>query len=238
MDSSSSPTSTGTAQELGGGVGNMPSRTKHAKTHFKTSTIVLGVGIFLGVVGASLLLGFGIGFVKPYMDVKHLRPGRCEVAFVNYMDKIVTCECGRDAGSCRSKYPCVRVLVNLTVPTSDLPNSIVSQLSPSHTYSKVDSDTSQPDGAHHNDDITDKDGDVINNADDIIMDYEDTLDNKMILSEDMKKTTIQNITLYDSFETFALQHQTLKVREALTGLPPPLPTCRAQIYWMSTIVQD
>ena len=51
--------------------------------------MILGLGIFLGVVGASLLLGFGIGYVKPYMDVKSMKSGHCVVALAENEEPLV-----------------------------------------------------------------------------------------------------------------------------------------------------
>ena len=116
---------------------NMPPRNKN-KPWIKTSTVILGLGIFLGVVGASLLLGFGIGYIKPYMDVKNMKPGHCVVALAESEKPLVTCACGRDAGSCHSQYPCLKILVNLTVDTELLPKG-ASLTSDSDTQNESDS---------------------------------------------------------------------------------------------------
>ena len=66
--------------DIGSQQGSMPPlRPKTNRPWIKTSTVILGLGIFLGVVGASLLLGFGIGYVKPYMVVKSMKSGHCVV---------------------------------------------------------------------------------------------------------------------------------------------------------------
>ncbi len=100
----------------------------------KTSTLVLGLGIFLGVVGVSLLLGFGIGYVGPYMEVQNMRSGSCAVTLAVHEEPLVTCACGR--GSCQSKYPCLKMLVNMTVETEQLPEGRVPGVSDNDTESE------------------------------------------------------------------------------------------------------
>lgn len=149
----------------------------------KTSTFVVGLGIFLGVVGASLLLGFGLAYVKPYMDVKNMRSGQCAVTLAANEEPFVTCACGRDAGSCHSKYPCLKILVNMTVQMEDITlgasNSIgvESRTEPSVADSARNQSEELP----------------------------------MVVSDSHQHVTIYNVTLYDSYETFQLQHEARKV---------------------------
>ena len=154
--------------------GRMPPLRPKNKPWIKTSTVILGLGIFLGVVGASLLLGFGIGYVKPYMDVKSMKSGHCVVAGAESEKPLVTCACGRDAGSCHSQYPCLKIVVNLTIDLKDLPNG--AKLLTDVNNKNIDSDALP-----------------------------------MVISNSQEHVTIHNITLYDSYETFQLQHQARKV---------------------------
>ena len=84
----------------------------------------------------------------------------------------MTCACGRDAGSCHSQYPCLKILVNLTVELEDLPS-----------------------GATLQTDVNNSDSDAV----------------PMVISDGQEHVTIHNVTLYDSYETFLLQHEARKV---------------------------
>ena len=153
----------------------MPLARNKNRPWIKTSSVILGLGIFLGVVGASLLLGFGIGYVKPYMDVKSMKSGHCVVALAENEKPLVTCVCGRDAGSCHSQYPCLKILVNLTVDIELLPKG-----------ANLQSD---------NDTQDESDNDAL----------------PMVIDDNNEHVTIHNVTLYDSYETFQLQHEARKV---------------------------
>ncbi len=84
------------------------------------SNIALGLGIFLGVLGSALLVGFGVRYLKPYLNVRTMLEGTCVVTGVGLLDELVQCRCGRDSGSdCRSKYPCLKILVNFTSYNGD-----------------------------------------------------------------------------------------------------------------------
>ena len=158
----------------------MPPMRNRNKPWIKTSSVILGLGIFLGVVGASLLLGFGIGYVKPYMDVKSMKSGHCVVALAENEEPLVTCACGRDAGSCHSQYPCLKILVNLTVDIELLPNGANLQTG-SDTQNESDNDALP-----------------------------------MVINDNNEHVTIHNVTLYDSYETFQLQHEARKVYVSYT----------------------
>lgn len=76
---------------------------------------VLGAGIILALVGASLLVSFGLLYLRPHLDVRHLVEGRCAVESVAYTNEMVQCTCASDGGSsCVSQYPCLRVVVNIS----------------------------------------------------------------------------------------------------------------------------
>ena len=81
----------------------------------RTSNIILCVGICLGVLGACLLVGFGVRYLKPYLQVRTMEKGQCSVTYEAGLDTLVACRCGRDSTSqCRSQYYCVKVMVNFT----------------------------------------------------------------------------------------------------------------------------
>lgn len=85
----------------------------------RTSNIILCVGICLGVLGACLLVGFGVRYLKPYLEVRTMEKGQCTVTsttgIIEQQFRKVTCKCGRDSTSpCRSQYYCVKVMVNFT----------------------------------------------------------------------------------------------------------------------------
>lgn len=77
---------------------------------------VLGVGIILALVGASLLVAFGFLYVKPYINVRTYEEAECRVVSQDSTFRtLVTCQCAADGSStCVSQYPCVKVFVNYT----------------------------------------------------------------------------------------------------------------------------
>ena len=85
--------------------------------------IIFGLGIFVGLLGACLLVGFGVRYLKPYLQVRTMEEGTC-VVIQDLMNqpsqKLVTCQCSRDSKSpCRSQYPCVQLRVNVTATEGD-----------------------------------------------------------------------------------------------------------------------
>jgi len=81
----------------------------------RSSNIILCVGICLGVLGACLLVGFGLRYLKPYLQVRTMEKGQCFVIDWDLLANSVPCRCGRDSTSqCTSKYPCSKVMVNFT----------------------------------------------------------------------------------------------------------------------------
>ncbi|KAK2142954.1 hypothetical protein LSH36_892g00013 [Paralvinella palmiformis] len=80
--------------------------------------LVLGLGIVLGVVGGTFLAAFGVLYVKPYMEIRTMERGLCVTVLQElHGTEMVRCHCADDGSTCLSKYPCLRVWVNLT--TSD-----------------------------------------------------------------------------------------------------------------------
>lgn len=76
---------------------------------------ILGVGIVLSLIGASLLVAFGLLYLRPHLDVRHLVEGQCAKSDIGYTRDIVTCTCASDGGSsCQSQYPCLRITVNVS----------------------------------------------------------------------------------------------------------------------------
>ena len=71
----------------------------------------LGVGIVLGVLGASLLVAFGFLYIKPYTKVKHMRETQCIAVNLTVHSELLNCPCSDD---CVAKYPCLQVRVNYT----------------------------------------------------------------------------------------------------------------------------
>ncbi|KAK2183719.1 hypothetical protein NP493_298g00043 [Ridgeia piscesae] len=75
--------------------------------------VILGLGIVLGVIGASLMVLLGVLYVGPYVRTKSMRRTTCTAtSATHYDDTIVRCSCASDG--CRSSYPCLKVLVNFT----------------------------------------------------------------------------------------------------------------------------
>ena len=85
----------------------------------RRSNYILGAGILLALIGASLLVAFGLLYVQPYIDIRHLVESGCmteEAAVVGE----ATCTCASDgSGSCTSRYPCIHIIVNYTVEFGD-----------------------------------------------------------------------------------------------------------------------
>lgn len=76
---------------------------------------VLGAGIILALVGASLLVSFGLLYLRPHLDVRHLVEGHCEVGSVVLTEDYVQCTCASDgSSSCLSVYPCLHITVNVS----------------------------------------------------------------------------------------------------------------------------
>ena len=119
--------------------------TKH-HTKMNKQKIVLSLGIFVGVLGASLLVGFGVLYLKPYLQVRTMEEADCAVISNDVNVIPVTCMCAPDgSSSCHSRYPCLRL--------------------------------------------------------------------KVTLFDQHRVQELQNITLYDSYETFLLQRNALQVRK-------------------------
>ncbi|ESN96239.1 hypothetical protein HELRODRAFT_189164 [Helobdella robusta] len=72
---------------------------------------LLGVGIVLSLIGASLLAALVIMYVIPYIPTRHYMEGVCNLTHCDMSDTIVTCKC--QTSGCISSYPCTNVLVNL-----------------------------------------------------------------------------------------------------------------------------
>ena len=87
----------------------------------RRSNYLLGAGILLALIGASLLVAFGLLYVQPYIDIRHLVESRCTTEMSTVAEDQVPCTCASDAsGSCTSQYPCVHIIVNYTVESEDV----------------------------------------------------------------------------------------------------------------------
>ena len=77
---------------------------------------LLGLGIILGLIGASLMVAFGVLYVKPYTQVNSMKKTQCVTWNVTVTSDLVACTCASSDGraSCLSHYPCVKVWVNFT----------------------------------------------------------------------------------------------------------------------------
>jgi hypothetical protein len=77
--------------------------------------LVLALGILLGLIGASLLVAFGLWYVKPYVRVRDMEAATCTTEAALPEAEPVMCTCAADRSSaCLSKYPCLKVSVTLT----------------------------------------------------------------------------------------------------------------------------
>jgi len=87
----------------------------------RRSNYLLGAGILLALIGASLLVAFGLLYVQPYIDIRHLVESKCTTELRAFAEDYVSCTCASDAsGSCTSQYPCIHIIVNYTAETEDV----------------------------------------------------------------------------------------------------------------------
>jgi len=87
----------------------------------RRSNYLLGAGILLALIGASLLVAFGLLYVQPYIDIRHLVESECTTERRALAENSVSCTCASDAsGSCTSQYPCIHIIVNYTMESDDV----------------------------------------------------------------------------------------------------------------------
>ena len=87
----------------------------------RRSNYLLGAGILLALIGASLLVAFGLLYVQPYIDIRHLVESKCATELTAVAVDHVSCTCASDAsGSCTSQYPCIHIIVNYTTESDDI----------------------------------------------------------------------------------------------------------------------
>lgn len=81
----------------------------------RTTCCLLGTGITLGLIGGSLLVAFGLMYVKLYMLVRYMEPVTCTTVDGELSRDFVSCQCGWDGrDNCVSRYPCITIRVNVT----------------------------------------------------------------------------------------------------------------------------
>lgn len=105
------------AASLGGGDGNEQGDVppKQLLASGMRMNLLLGFGIILGLIGATLLVALGILYVKPYSKVRNMKLTMCTVSATVLTDELVTCACASDSSqSCLSRYPCLKLWVNYT----------------------------------------------------------------------------------------------------------------------------
>lgn len=102
--------------------------------------VILGLGIVLGVIGASIMVLLGVLYVGPYVRTKAMRRTTCSPTTATHFDKRpVRCSCASDG--CRSSYPCLKVLVNFTTTDGE-------QVSNATLYNSLDTFELQGDKLH------------------------------------------------------------------------------------------
>ena len=100
---------------------------------------LLGLGILLSLIGATLLLALGILYIRPFIDTRNYAKGDCLVTSKNTTSKRIVCQCSADGNQpCTSTYPCARVRVQLTTSRSSVhPNIILYDSYETYTLQKV-----------------------------------------------------------------------------------------------------
>lgn len=87
----------------------------------RRSNYLLGAGILLALIGASLLVAFGLLYVQPYIDIRHLVESDCMTENTELVGDMASCTCASDgSGSCTSRYPCIHIIVNYTLESGDV----------------------------------------------------------------------------------------------------------------------
>lgn len=87
---------------------------------------LLGVGIVLSLIGASLLVALGFLYIKPFMSTRNYVKGQCRLEYKNTTNQMVQCQCSADGNNrCTSVYPCAKVRVNLTTSASSVHYSLI-----------------------------------------------------------------------------------------------------------------
>ena len=82
--------------------------------------LCLGSGIVLGLIGASLLVAFGVLYVKPYLQVKNMVRTDCVIANSSVQSDLVKCKCDDASEDCISSYPCLSLVANFTKSNGDV----------------------------------------------------------------------------------------------------------------------
>ena len=73
------------------------------------------------LIGASLLVAFGLLYVQPYIDIRHLVESECMTEEPTVVVGEATCTCASDgSASCMSRYPCIHIFVNYTLESDDV----------------------------------------------------------------------------------------------------------------------
>ena len=70
---------------------------------------LIRLGIVLLGVGVTLLIVFGLLFVRPALNDTQLKSARCKVIYSIMTGADMSCDCGR---YCSSKYPCLKIQVS------------------------------------------------------------------------------------------------------------------------------
>lgn len=86
----------------------------------RRTNYILGTGIVLALIGASLLVAFGLLYVRPYIYIRHMTAAECTTNAAAGTGDLVPCTCASDGtGSCTSQYPCLHIAVNYTTEHDD-----------------------------------------------------------------------------------------------------------------------
>ena len=125
----SAPSNPGVAESGGSGTATSTATTTTTSTSSKKLkmrfNLVLALGILLGLIGASLLVAFGLWYVKPYMRVRDMVGTQCTTHVTFSTNQLVKCTCAQDgSSSCLSQYPCLKVWVNLTTESGQVLDNI------------------------------------------------------------------------------------------------------------------
>ena len=88
------------------------------------SCFLLSLSITLCLAGCSLLLAFGVMFLKPYLTVRHLTRTMCYLTSHTEEHSFVPCSCISVGRDCVSYLPCVHIYVSVKLKNGKMASNV------------------------------------------------------------------------------------------------------------------